>query len=89
MALTVTIDLPPDVEQRIRAERTNLNVEATEAYLVDLYRRGILSHLHLARSLSLDRFQTDAFLQRHGVSLRLSESEVSEEMALLREVTLP
>jgi predicted HTH domain antitoxin len=64
--MAVTIQLPADLEQRLRAESANLDAEATSALALDLFRRGKLSHSELSKVLGLDRFQTDAYLQRHG-----------------------
>jgi predicted HTH domain antitoxin len=65
--MAVTIQLPNDVEQRLRSEVPNLDGEATEALLLDLFRRGKLSHFELSKILGLDRFQTDALLKRHNI----------------------
>lgn len=65
--MAVTIQLPSELEQRLRAESANLDAEATEALALDLFRRGKLSHSELSRVLGLDRFQTDAYLKQHHV----------------------
>jgi predicted HTH domain antitoxin len=59
--------LPADVEERLRLETPNLDAEVKEACSLELFRRGRLSHADLARVLGLDRFETDAYLKRHGV----------------------
>ena len=46
--MAVTIQLPPDVEQRLRAETPNLDAEAKEAMLVELYRQDKLSRYELS-----------------------------------------
>jgi len=67
MPLTVTLDLPPDVEQKLRAETPDLNTDVKEAYALELFRRGRLSHFELSQVLGLDRFETDGYLKRHNV----------------------
>jgi predicted HTH domain antitoxin len=67
MAMHVTLDLPADVEERLRRETSNLDAEVKEAYTLELFRQGRLSHADLSRVLGLDRFETDAYLKRHGV----------------------
>jgi predicted HTH domain antitoxin len=67
MSLSVTILLPPDLEQKVRQATGDLNTEVTQAFALELFRRGTLSHAELARMLGLDRFNTDAFLKQHGV----------------------
>jgi predicted HTH domain antitoxin len=65
--MAVTIQLPPDVEQRLRAEFADLDNQAKETLALDLFRRGKLSHYELSKVLGLERFQTDAYLKRHNV----------------------
>lgn len=67
MAMHVTLDLPADVEERLRRETPNLDAEVKEAYSLELFRQGRLSHVDLSRVLGLDRFETDAYLKRHSV----------------------
>lgn len=67
MSFTVRLDLPPDVEQRLRKENPDLSEEVKEAYVLELFRRGRLSHYELSRVLGLDRYETDAYLKRHNV----------------------
>ncbi len=67
MSLKVTLDLPPDLEEKLRRETANLDSEVKEAYVLELFRRGKLSHYELSRVLGLDRFETDAYLKRHNV----------------------
>ena len=65
--MAVTIQLPSDVEQRLRAEFSDLDAQAKEALAVELFRQGKLSHFELSKILGIDRFQTDACLKRHQV----------------------
>jgi predicted HTH domain antitoxin len=65
--MNVTLDLPADVEERLRRETPNLDAEVKETYALALFRQGRLSHGELSRVLGLDRFETDAYLKRHGV----------------------
>ncbi len=82
MPLNVVIDLPPDVEERLRREAPNLDAEVREAYALELFRRGRLSHYDLSRILGLDRVETDAYLKRHGVfegSLTMADLDADRE----------
>jgi predicted HTH domain antitoxin len=78
MSLTVTLNLPPDVEEKLRQGTSDLDNDVKEAYALELFRRGKLSHYELSRVLELDRFETDSFLKRHNVfegSLTLEDLE--------------
>ncbi len=67
MPLKVNLDLPADVEEKLRHETANLDADVQELYALELFRRGRLTHYELSRVLKLDRFQTDGFLKKHGV----------------------
>jgi predicted HTH domain antitoxin len=67
MPLQVTLDLPADLSAKLQGEAADLDAEVTEAYVLELFRRGRLSHHELSRALGLDRFETDAYLKRHNV----------------------
>ena len=67
MPLNVTLDFPADLEEKLRRETPNLDGDVKEAYALELFRWGRLSHYELSRVLGLDRFETDAWLKRHNV----------------------
>ncbi len=52
---------------KLRQETPDLDNDVKEAYALELFRRGKLSHYELSRILGLDRFETDAYLRRHNV----------------------
>src|SRR4051812_3598571 len=86
MALTVTLDFPPDVEQKLRNESNNLAADVKEAYAVALFRQGKLSHYELSQVLKLDRFQTDAYLKQHNIfEGSLTMEDLKEEDRMLAE----
>jgi predicted HTH domain antitoxin len=68
MTIHFTSSLPPEVEERLRAEVPDLSGAVREAFAIDLFRRGILTHHGLGQVLGLDRFETDALLKRHRVA---------------------
>ena len=73
--MAVIVELPADVEQRLRAESPDLESEAKEAMLVELYRQDKLSHYELSQALGLERFETDAVLKKHNVTEDLPTDE--------------
>lgn len=76
--MAVTFQLDTALEAQLRREVHDLDQAAKEATLVDLYRQGKLSHVELAQSLTLDRFQTEAVLKRHNVTEDLPTIEELE-----------
>ena len=87
MSFTVRLDLPPDVEQRLRCETSDLSEEVKEAYVLELFRRGKLSHYELSRILGLDRFETDAYLKRHNIfEGSLTQEDLEADFQTLRKL---
>jgi hypothetical protein len=90
MALTVTLQLPPDLEEKLRAQTPNLDAEVTEAYALELFRRGKLTHYELSQALGLDRFETDAYLKQHNVfDGSLTMEDLEEQRKTLERVLGP
>jgi hypothetical protein len=56
MSLTVTIELPAELERALRGSDSDLESTAKEALAVSLFRQGKLTHAELGRALKLDRF---------------------------------
>ncbi|HEX8341670.1 MAG TPA: UPF0175 family protein [Tepidisphaeraceae bacterium] len=87
MALTLTIELSPDVESQLRAETPDLDATAKEGFLVALYRRGKISHHAMAQSLGLNRFELEDLLHRHNVTEDLGTlAEYEADIEVLRKL---
>ncbi len=85
--MSVTVELPLDIEERLRRENPNLESEAKEAYAVELFRQRKLNHFQLSRVLGVDRFATDAVLKRHQVEEQsLTSGDIEADRKRLREV---
>jgi hypothetical protein len=78
MPLKISFDFPPDVEEKLRREVDDLDMDVKDTYVAELFRRGQLSHYEVSRILGLDRFETDAWLKRHNLyegSLTMADLE--------------
>lgn len=64
----IRIDLPADVEARLRETLGDVDLVAKEAALVELFRQGQITHHELGEALGLSRFETDSVLKRHRVT---------------------
>ena len=67
MNISISVNLPPDVEPRPRAETTDLSAAVREGFAAE----SLQGHPHSFRprpGLGLDRFETDALLKRHEVA---------------------
>jgi hypothetical protein len=67
MSLNVILDLPAEIEEKLRRETPDLDADVKESYALELFRRGKLNHYELSRVLGFDRFETDACLKRHNI----------------------
>src|SRR5688572_26496238 len=47
----VTLNLPHDLEERLRQQTADLDADVTEAYVLELFRRGAIDHFELSRVL--------------------------------------
>jgi hypothetical protein len=77
--MSVPIDLPADIEAYLRAQYADLESEAREAMLVELYRQDKISHHQLSQGLGLHRLETDGVLKKHNVTEDLPTLEEYEE----------
>ncbi len=85
--MTISFQLPDDIEKQLREELSGLDQAAKEAALVELYRQEKLSHGKLAESLGISRYETDAVLKRHNVTEDLlTLEEFDEQIADLRKL---
>jgi predicted HTH domain antitoxin len=85
--MSITLDLPADVERRLRKAIPNLDTEAREAVALDLFRKQIITHYELGQMLGLDRFQTDAFLkERQEFAQSLTLADVESDRQTIRDL---
>jgi hypothetical protein len=83
--MTISFELPQSIEQHVGANTADVNREAKEAYLVELYRRRKISQHQFAEALGLTRVEADGVLKRHEVWLELTPEELADQAASLRE----
>ncbi len=86
--MKVSFEIPQDIEEQIRREGVDLNSEAREVFLVELYRQKRITQHQLAEALGLSRLETEGVLKRHGVGLELS-LEGRSQVESLRELRWP
>ena len=74
--MSISFEIPRDIEQDLRTNGLDLNREAKEVYLVDLYRQERITHRQLAEALGLSRYETDGVLKRHEISPNVTAQEM-------------
>lgn len=83
--MSISFEIPRDIEQELRSGGLDMNQGAKEAYLVNLYREERISHHQLAEALGLNRYETDGVLKRYKVSPNVTDEEMREQAAALRD----
>ncbi len=83
-SMTISFELPHDIEQQLRTNGGDLNHKAREAFLVELYREHIITQHQLGEALGLDDYETDGLLKRYGVGYDLTLEEFEQQRAFLR-----
>jgi Uncharacterised protein family (UPF0175) len=83
--MTISFEIPREIEQRIRTNGTDLDRKAREAFLVELYREQEITQHQLGEALGLDDYETDGLLKRYGVGYDLTLEEFEAQRAFLRE----
>ncbi|MBX7105559.1 MAG: UPF0175 family protein [Gemmataceae bacterium] len=88
--MSVTIEIPSDLEQRLRGSGPELGEQVREVYALWLFRHGSLTHAELGRMLGLDRIETDALLKRHDVAEHaLTHAEVDADVEGINDLIGP
>jgi predicted HTH domain antitoxin len=83
--MIISFEIPEDIEKELSARVPDLNADAREAFLVNLYREDRITHHQLAEALGLSRLETEGVLKRHKVSSGVTTEEMRTQAAALRE----
>lgn len=78
--MTVSFDLPSEIENSLRKGGRDPAAVLKESALVDLYRRGAITQRQLCDGLGLNRIQVDAVLKQHDVPIDQTVDELREEL---------
>ncbi|MDQ3222758.1 MAG: UPF0175 family protein [Gemmatimonadota bacterium] len=84
--MSVSFELPTEIEQALRDELGDLDRAAKEALLVESYRQAKLTRQQLSGALGLSRAETEAILKRHEVFYDLTAEDVARESEGLRQL---
>jgi hypothetical protein len=84
--MTIQFEIPQDIEQELCGNGADLNGEAREAFLVELYRQDRITHHQLAEALGLSRLETEGVLKRQKVSSGVTAEEMRAQALFTRQV---
>ncbi|MDG3008443.1 hypothetical protein [Paludisphaera mucosa] len=65
--MTISFEIPQDIERELRSGAGDLNRDAKEVYLMEQFRRAKLSHRQLQDALGLSFQETEEILKRRGL----------------------
>lgn len=77
--MTLTVEIPDDLEQVLRRQSANLDADAKEAMCIEFFRQERITRYQLSQALGISRFETDAILKKHHVTEDLPTSQELEE----------
>jgi len=82
--MTISFELPQDIEQQTRTNGADLDREARELYLVELYRQDRISHTQLRDALGVSFHEAEKLIKDHGAGHDFPLAEFEEQRAFLR-----
>ena len=87
--MSVTIELPEEIEQQLESQWGDLSRRALEVLALEGYRSGALTTEQVRRSLGFGtRMQVDEFLKQNGVYLEYTEDDFAHDAETSRRLKL-
>ena len=79
--MTISFEIPHDIEQQLRTEGDDFSGKAREAFLLELYREAKISHAQLCEALGLSFHEAEMLIKKRGAGqdLDLDEFEAGRE----------
>lgn len=77
--MPVTIELPEEIERRLREEWQDLPRRALETLALEGYRSEALTRGQVGELLGLDFWQTEAFLRERGAFLKYTSEDLAQD----------
>ncbi len=82
--MSISFEIPQDIEQQLRSEGVDPNREAKEVYLMEQYRQAKITHRQLQEALDLGFHETEHLLKQRGLGQDLDIEEFEAGRDLLR-----
>ena len=81
--MTVTLEIPDELAQRLGPEATRMS---REALALEAHRQGSWTEAELGTFLGLKRLALDQFLKDHGVEINYTWEDLERERTLHRDL---
>jgi hypothetical protein len=82
--VTISFEIPQEIEQQIRMTGVDLGRDAKEVYLMEQYRQAKISHRQLEEALDLSFHATEQLLKQRGMGQDLDIEDFEAGRELLR-----
>jgi predicted HTH domain antitoxin len=84
--MTVAVDIPDDLERRLRDGWADMPRKVLEAVALEAYRSGALTGAEVQRLLGLEsRWDVEAFLKQAGVVLDYDQADLARDLEAFRQ----
>lgn len=88
--MTVAVDIPDDLERRLREGWADMPRKVLEAVALEAYRSGALTGAEVQRLLGLEsRWDLEAFLKQAGVFLDYDQADLARDLEAFRQSGMP
>ena len=87
--MTISFDIPHDIEQQIRTDGVNLARDAKEVYLMEQYRQARITHRQLEAALDLSFHEAEQLLKQRDIGQDLDIEEFETGRKFLRKAGIP
>lgn len=82
--MTISFDIPLDIEQQIRTDGVDPARDAKEVYLMEQYRQARITHRQLEEALGLGFHEAEQLLKRRDLGQDLDIEEFGAGRELLK-----
>jgi hypothetical protein len=87
--MTISFEIPQEIEQQIRMTGVDLGRDAKEVYLMEQYRRAKITHRQLEEALDLSFHAAEQLLKQRGMGQDLDIEEFEAGREFLRRSRTP
>ena len=87
--MTIRFEIPQEIEQQVRANGMDVDQEARESYLLELYRQDRISHAQLRDALGLSFHETEALIKEHSAGHDIPVAEFGAGQEFLKKTKTP
>jgi Uncharacterised protein family (UPF0175) len=86
--MTISFEIPQEIEQQIRTNGADLNRDAREVYLMEQFRQAKITHRQLEEALNLSFHETEQLLKQRGMGQDLDIEEFEAGREFLRKARI-